>query len=95
MRPSAPMADRTPTPDADRQEQLEPAGPGAAADPIEGLAARTEAPEADVLEQRMPSGLEPGLQLPSHSRERRAHVPEADAMEQAMPADHEIFEDDE
>jgi hypothetical protein len=88
------MAERFYVPDADHQEQLEPAAPAGADDPVERLITRIDAPEADLLEQETPAGLEPSLQQPVHRRERLAHIPEADALEQAQPADRELFDDD-
>lgn len=85
-----------PASDADRQEQMNPAGAAAATDPLERVTADARAPEADMLEQRMPAGPEPDVvQLPTGSRLPASHIPEADALEQALPADREILEDDE
>lgn len=95
MRYTSLMAEPTHFPDADRQEQLVPAGPEGNHDPVERVVARTEAPEADLLEQETPSGQEPSSEMPAHTHTRRELIPEADAMEQATPADREIFEDDE
>jgi hypothetical protein len=90
------MAERAQHPDADRQEQQDPAGKQAAGDPLEDITANVEAPEADVLEQRTPAGPQPeAVQMPVGTRVPRTHIPEADALEQALPADHEIFDDDE
>ncbi|HLG74340.1 MAG TPA: hypothetical protein VK009_28310 [Chloroflexota bacterium] len=82
-------------PDADRQEQLVPAGSEDDGDPVGHIRVGVEAPEADVLEQATPAGAQPGIQVPAHSRTRPELIPEADAMEQALPADRELFEDGE
>ncbi len=88
------MAEHAHVPDADRQEQLQPAGPEASGDGTPPTVSR-ETPEADLLEQLTPSGPEPEEQLPTASREPREFIPEADALEQALPADREIFDEDE
>ena len=88
------MAERVYVPDADRQEQLDPAGEQAVSDPLDQLKVGVNAPEADLLEQQTPAGPQPeSLQLPSGPLRAWA-VPEADALEQALPADHELFEDE-
>ncbi|MFI5269371.1 MAG: hypothetical protein ACHQ7M_18500 [Chloroflexota bacterium] len=90
------MAERSQSPDADRQEQLEPAAEQETSDPLANIVVNVEAPEADVLEQHTPAGPQPELaQMPRGSRVPPAHIPEADALEGAMPADHELFEEGE
>jgi|GEM_PF-4146901 hypothetical protein len=87
------MVERAHIPEADQQEQLEPAEPASAEQQLE--LPGTHAPEADVLEQLTPAGRQPEQQLPVSSRLPREFVPEADALEQALPADRELFDDDE
>ena len=90
------MDERAHIPDADRQEQLDPAGPRTASDPVERAVVPADAPEADLLEQLTPAGPQPDASaMPAPSGIRRELIPEADALDQATPADHEIFEDDE
>jgi hypothetical protein len=96
MRAAGPMVERAQLPDADRQEQLNPADEQATSDPLREVKANVEAPEADLLDQHTPAGPQPDLvRMPSESRVPLSHIPEADALEGALPADHEIFEDDE
>jgi hypothetical protein len=54
------MAQHPPVPEADRQEQLEPAGPEPPAEqlPVESRQPASHVPEADALEQALPADRE-------------------------------------
>ena len=53
------MAQHPPVPEADRQEQLEPAGPEPAEQlPVEPRQPASHVPEADALEQALPADRE-------------------------------------